>query len=125
VRRARWRNARAVRRGRVELRRGTVEALPWLDGSFTHAWSVNTFFEWPDRAAGLAEVARVLGPGGRVALTTQARWAHDESEAREATREALALLADAGFEALEVARRRMRPLPAVCLLGRKPLAETA
>jgi len=119
VRRARWRNARAVRCGRVELRRGTVESLPWLDGTFTHAWSVNTFFEWPDQAAGLAEVARVLGPGGRLAITTQARWAHDEAEARAATREALALLAEAGFEVLDVARRRMRPLPAICLLGRK------
>lgn len=125
VRRARWRNRDAVRRGRVELRRGTVEGLPWLDGTFTHAWSVNTFFEWPDRAAGLAEVARVLRPGGRLALTTQARWAHDESEAKTATREALALLVEAGFESLDVERRRMRPLPAICLLGRKPTAETA
>ena len=120
VRRARWRNRDAVRRGRVDLRRGTVDALPWLDGTFTHAWSVNTFFEWPDKVAGLAEVARVLRSGGRLALTTQARWAHDAAEVREATRDVLALLAEAGFEALEVKQRRMRPLPAVCLLGRKP-----
>jgi ubiquinone/menaquinone biosynthesis C-methylase UbiE len=119
VRRARWRSRRALRRGRIDLRRATVESLPWLNGTFTHAWSVNSFFEWPDRAAGLAEVARVLRPGGRLALTTQARWAHDEAEARTATREVLALLADTGFEALDVVRRRMRPLPAVCLLGRK------
>ncbi|HEV8238143.1 MAG TPA: class I SAM-dependent methyltransferase [Thermoanaerobaculia bacterium] len=119
VRRARWRNQRAVRRGRVDLRRGTVEELPWVDATFTHAWSVNTFFEWPDQAAGLAEVARVLRPGGRLALTTQARWAHDEAEAKDATREALDLLAAAGFHELEVKRRRMKPLPAVCLLGSK------
>lgn len=125
VRRARWRNREAVRRGRVDLRRGTVESLPWLDGTFTHAWSVNTFFEWPDPAAGLTEVARVLRPGGRLALTTQARWAHDEAEAAEATREALAQLVAAGFESLEVARRRTRPLPAVCLLGRRAPAPSA
>src|SRR6185503_1796796 len=93
VRRARWRSRRAVRRGRVDLRRGTVGQLPWLDGTFTHAWSVNTFFEWPDKAAGLAEVARVLRSGGRLALTTQARWAHDADEVRAATHDALALLA--------------------------------
>jgi SAM-dependent methyltransferase len=104
----------------VDLRSGMVEELPWLDGTFTHAWSVNTFFEWPDKAAGLVEVARVLRPGGRLALTTQARWANDESEAKEATREALDLLAAAGFHELEVKRRRMKPLPAVCLLGSKP-----
>lgn len=125
VRRARWRNQRAVRRARVDLRRGSVEELPWLDGTFTHAWSVNTFFEWPDKAAGLAELARVLEPGGRLALTTQARWAQDEAEAKEATREALDLLAAAGFHELEVKRRRMKPLPAVCLLGVKPAVSAA
>jgi len=119
VRRARWRNRNAVRRGRVELRRGTVEALPWIDGTFAQAWSVNTFFEWPDQAAGLAEVARVLLPGGRLALTTQARWAHGEGELKEATREALDLLVGAGFHELDVKRHRMKPLSAVCLLGSK------
>lgn len=123
LRRARWRNRRAMRRGRVDLRRGIVARLPWLDGTFTHAWSVNTFFEWPDPAAGLVEVARVLRPGGRLALTTQARWAHDDERAVEAvTARALALLAAAGFDTLETVHRRMRPLPAVCLLGRKPAA---
>ena len=123
VRRARWRNRRAVRRGRVDLRRGTVERLPWLDGTFTRAWSVNTFFEWRDPAAGLAEVARVLRPGGRLALTTQARWAHDESEVQAATRDALALLASAGFDSLRVERAPLRPLPAVCLLACKPVTD--
>jgi len=120
LRRARWRNRRAVRRGRVDLRRGTVERLPWLDGAFTHAWSVNTFFEWPDPAAGLVEVARLLRPGGRLALTTQARWAHDEREVDAVTTRALAMLGAAGFAGLDVARERTRPLPAICLLGRKP-----
>lgn len=120
LRRARWRNRQAVRRGRADLRRGTVEALPWRDGSFTHAYSVNTYFEWPDAAAGLAELARVLRPGGRLALTTQARWAHDEAEVKAVTARALAQLAAAGFVSLEVARRPLRSRPALCMLGRKP-----
>jgi SAM-dependent methyltransferase len=120
VRRARWRNLRAVRRGRVDLRRGTVAALPWPEGTFTHAFAVNSFFEWPDPRAGLAEVARVLRPGGRLALTTQARWAHDAAEVEAVGGRALGLLGAAGFVELRMEERAMRPLPAICLLGRLP-----
>jgi len=120
VRRARWRNRRAVRRGRIDLRRGTVVALPWPNGSFTHAFAVNSFFEWPEPRAGLAEVARVLRPGGRLALTTQARWARDAAEVEMVGGRALVLLAAAGFVELQMEEREMRPLPAVCLLGRLP-----
>lgn len=121
VRRALWRNRREVRKGLVDLRRGTVEALPWPPATFTHAFSVNTFFEWPDPAAGLAEVARVLRPGGRLALTTQARWAHSAAEVESVGGRALALLAAAGFSDLRMERRPLRPLPAICLLGRQDL----
>src|SRR5204862_367510 len=34
VKRARWRNRKAIHSGRVDLRRGDVRALPWPDGAF-------------------------------------------------------------------------------------------
>ena len=43
---------------------GDVSALPFADGSFDRAYSVNAVFFWPDPAAGLAEIHRVLRPGG-------------------------------------------------------------
>ena len=44
---------------------GSAEALPLPDGSATVVWSLATVHHWHDVDAGLAEVCRVLEPGGR------------------------------------------------------------
>jgi ubiquinone/menaquinone biosynthesis C-methylase UbiE len=54
--------------GGVVLKRGSVEALPFPDGQFDKACTVNTTYFWPDLVLGLAEVRRVLRPGGRVVI---------------------------------------------------------
>src|SRR5262249_13494696 len=65
---ARARNATAIQHGRVDLRRGSAENLPFDDNSFDKALAINSIQVWPDAVAGLREVRRVLRPGGRVAL---------------------------------------------------------
>ena len=45
-----------------------VAALPFADASFDRAYSVNSVFFWPDPEAGLAEIHRVLRPGGFVVI---------------------------------------------------------
>ena len=52
----------------VTFREGRAEALPLPDASVTVAWALSSVHHWPDRAAGLAEAARVLAPGGRILL---------------------------------------------------------
>jgi ubiquinone/menaquinone biosynthesis C-methylase UbiE len=54
-----------VRAPGVDWKRGTAESLPLADGSATVVWSVATIHHWQDVDAGLAEVHRVLAPGGR------------------------------------------------------------
>jgi len=54
--------------GRLDLRLGSVTSLPYPDGHFTKACSVNTVYFWPDLASGLAEFARVIRTGGRLVL---------------------------------------------------------
>jgi len=120
VKRALLRSRRAVAAGRVDLRCGTVESLPWEDGAFTHAFAVNAFHEWQDPAAALRELGRVLAPGGRLAITAQSRGVRNVDEAHLIASRSLALLAAAGFDALRIAWRPARPLPAHCLLGEKP-----
>lgn len=56
------------------VREGTAELIPLPDGA-VQAVTVGDAFHWFDHAAALAEIARVLGPGGGLAiLTTIPDW---------------------------------------------------
>ncbi|MGF2946219.1 class I SAM-dependent methyltransferase [Mycobacterium sp. Lab-001] len=59
--------ARRVTRDRpgISWLQGSAENLPLPDRSATVVWSVATVHHWADVGAGLAEVRRVLSPGGR------------------------------------------------------------
>ena len=68
VRQARARNAGAIEGGRVDLRRGGVDSLPFDRNTFDKAIAINSMQVWPDTIAGLGEIRRVLRPGGRIGL---------------------------------------------------------
>jgi len=57
--------------GRLRFERGTAERLPAADGHYDLVVSTTSFDHWADQAAGLAECARVLAPGGRLVLADQ------------------------------------------------------
>ncbi|SEJ92611.1 class I SAM-dependent methyltransferase [Paraburkholderia diazotrophica] len=62
------RNTQAIARGQVDLRQGSAERLPFDDDIFDKALAVNSMQVWPDAAAGLAELRRVMKPGATLAL---------------------------------------------------------
>jgi len=68
VEQATARNVQAIESGRVDLRHGSVECLPFEDNTFDKALAINSMQVWPDAVAGLQETRRVLKPGGRIAL---------------------------------------------------------
>jgi arsenite methyltransferase len=70
----RERCAEQLAEGRVELREGTAEQTGQDDGSVDVVLSVNNVQLWPDRAAGFAELFRVLRPGGRLLLSGHEKW---------------------------------------------------
>jgi ubiquinone/menaquinone biosynthesis C-methylase UbiE len=107
--RAAARRCRAlVEAGRLDLRTGDGAELPWDDATFDAAFSVHTLYFWSDPARPLAELHRVLRPGGRFVLGFRER--SDDAVARfppptyrfYAPDEVTALLTRAGFAAATV-----------------------
>lgn len=48
----------------VEFRVASAEKLPFEDGEFTHAFSMESLYYYADLLGALKEIKRVLGPGG-------------------------------------------------------------
>jgi ubiquinone/menaquinone biosynthesis C-methylase UbiE len=65
---ARRRLGERIAAGTAEIVRGDAGALPWPDGSFTVVTCMQVFEMFPDPQRVLAEVLRVLRPGGRAVL---------------------------------------------------------
>lgn len=56
--------------GRLRFAQGAAERMPFADGEFDAVVSVEAAQHFPDLAAFAAETARVLRPGGRVAVAS-------------------------------------------------------
>jgi ubiquinone/menaquinone biosynthesis C-methylase UbiE len=125
IRQARRRNRAAIRAGRVRLVHTPVESLSLGDGPYDAALAVNTIGRWPDPVARLRELARLLRPGGRLALVSQPRCPGATAATSAAAAEELAaLLTEAGFERLRTERLDLDP-PAACVLGYVAAADEA
>lgn len=61
-------NESTIKRGQMEVVQGSVEALPFADGSFDITTTVESFYFWPNPQENLREVRRVLKEGGTFAL---------------------------------------------------------
>ena len=68
VKQAQARNATAIKTGRVDLRQGSAERLPFGDSTFDKALAINSMQVWPEPVGALREMRRVMKTGGRVAL---------------------------------------------------------
>ncbi|MGE0450726.1 MAG: ArsR/SmtB family transcription factor [Vicinamibacterales bacterium] len=97
----------------VDLRRGDIEALPIDDARLDAAALMLVLHHLPEPARALADVARVLKPGGRLILVDM--LPHDRESYRQqmghvwlgfSEDQVGQMLADAGFE-----RARVVPLP--------------
>lgn len=67
---SRGRNTASSNDGTLELRQGDASQLPWPDASFNCVMSANALFFIEQPAPVLAEIHRVLSPGGRVVIGT-------------------------------------------------------
>ena len=69
VRSASRRNAQAIKAGQVTLRHGDLTTLPFTENQFDKVFSIQTLYFWPDPPHALAEIFRVLKPGGVLIVT--------------------------------------------------------
>jgi len=117
VRRARKRNAQAVGAGRVDLRLGSVQALPDFAGPLDKILAVNSMGFWPDPVARLHELRDRLRPGGTIAVASQPRGPGATRQASvEAARQIEAALRDAGFSSMRTETLELDP-PVVCVIA--------
>jgi SAM-dependent methyltransferase len=101
----------------VDLRLASVDELPAFDAPFDKILAVNTMLFWGDPEARLAELRRLLRPGGLIAAAHQPRGpgATDETSMAEG-REIAAALDRAGFSGVRLETLKLKPA-AVCALG--------
>jgi len=64
-------NAKEIEAGRVRIELGSVAALPFADGTFDIVTAVETHYYWPDLAANVRGILRVLKPGGTCAIIAE------------------------------------------------------
>lgn len=65
---ARKRNQALIVNGRVEVLHGSVSSMPFSDATFDCVAAVESYYFWPDIAADLAEIRRVMKPKGQLVI---------------------------------------------------------
>jgi len=124
-------NAGAIEAGRVEVRHGSVSQLPFSDGMFDLVTAVETHFWWPNLAADMREVFRVVKAGGKLVVVAEvykgAGTVTSKLAEKYAARTGMTLLsaeehrelfANAGYSYVQVIEKREKTW--ICVVGRKP-----
>jgi ubiquinone/menaquinone biosynthesis C-methylase UbiE len=104
---AQRRNRALIEVRHIELHLSSAEELPFDDAVFDKAMTMNSLHLWPNPVAGLREIKRTLGPGGRIAVAFT-RFSYTSADKFERQ------LLDAGFTDVRLHTAE----PGTCALGR-------
>jgi ubiquinone/menaquinone biosynthesis C-methylase UbiE len=126
---ARRTNRQGIAEGRVEIRQASVSGLPFPDDFFDLVTAVETHYFWPDLAADVREVLRVLKPGGTLIIIAEAYKGgkHDKRLQKVAEMTKMAFLtadehrdlfSTGGHSDVRVMERPDKGW--ICAIGRKP-----
>lgn len=64
LRSAARKNGKYIKSGKLNLEVGSVDKIPFESETFSTIFTINTVYFWQDLAAAMAEIKRVLKPGG-------------------------------------------------------------
>ncbi|MBX0328656.1 class I SAM-dependent methyltransferase [Oscillochloris sp. ZM17-4] len=120
VEQAARRNAAMVKAGRVRLQIGSASALPFDAARFDRVLAVNNVQFWPSLADDLREVARVMRPGGTLAIVLQPRQAPSAADVLAVRDDLAAQFAAVGYRRVRSAVAPGSPMPAFAVLGERP-----
>ena len=122
---ATWRTPARLRDA-VRVADGTAERLPLEDGAATVAWAVASYHHWTDPDAGLAELRRVLRPGGRLLIAERlARpggWFQHHALTWEQGQDLAARVERAGFTGVAAGRHDLGRHQLLVVQARRPAA---
>jgi len=124
VRHARFRNRRFIERGIAAVEAGASDDLSrFAAGRFDKVYGLHVVCFWAEPARDLAEIRRVLAPGGRVLLAFCPSELTARSRIDAPARCSIACvegwLADAGFAALEGVSEWIGELPLAWITARR------
>lgn len=118
LRQASRRNLRSIQAGRVDLRQGIADHLPYPSASFDRVYAINIAQFWASPVDTCRELHRVLKPAGVVFLAVQPRnRGANERDADRVGESLRASLSEAGFTSVRLERHAMRPVSTVCAIG--------
>lgn len=118
------------RRANIEVADGAAERIPANDRSIDAIWAVNTMHHWVDVERGVAEIARVLRPNGRILLVDEdftdpahpdhERFGSDHDDEHHGFTMVGAetmgdLLRAAGFTDVDTSNRHIADRPVICV----------
>ncbi len=122
-------NRQWIDSGRVDIREGSVSQMPFAADSFDVVTAVETHFWWPNLAADMREVLRVLKPAGRLIVVAEVYRGANTITARIMEKhlpsgmtsltanEHCELLANAAFVDIQIIEEPVRGW--ICGMGRK------
>lgn len=115
------RNHKAIRDGRVVLHSGGIDVLTAYESCYDKLFSVNVIQFLGDQEDFFRACRTTLRTGGLLATTYMPRGrGADRDAALGMARCVKAAMARAGFEAIRSEKLPLKPIPAVCVLGRRP-----
>lgn len=121
-------NQQLINAGRVKIEKASVSQLPFPENTFDLVTAVETQYYWPNPVKDMREIARVLRPGGVLAIIVESYNSRGNRELGQALKKRLKylyltpdeqrqLFVDAGFTSIEIFEESAKGW--LCAVGKK------